>query len=257
MVGIIYMYTSPSGKSYIGRDLYNGKRKNVHKNVSIKLNTKWGKALRKYGYESMEYIILDTIEHNDKFVLNTLLNESEMYYINFYNTYKNGYNSTKGGNGSVGFKHVYTEEQCKSRSERRKGKKHTEDTKIKIGKAHKGRKKSESQIKKMSISNLNKIPWNKGIPSNIPREKHGMYGKTHTEESRSKISISNKGRFVGSKSCRAKKVICITTNEIFDTVSEAAKKYNTTTSHISRCCMGKLKYAKTDENNKPLVWEYY
>ena len=51
------------------------------------------KAIKKHGVENFYYEILEEgidIEH---------LNEKEVYYIEKYNSYKEGYNSTKGGDG--------------------------------------------------------------------------------------------------------------------------------------------------------------
>lgn len=42
---------------------------------------------------------------------------------------------------------------------------------------------------------------------------------------------------------RSKKVICIETNEIFKTITEASKKYNIHNSNISACCRGKQQIA--------------
>ena len=55
-----------------------------------------------------------------------------------------------------------------------------------------------------------------------------------------------------------KKVICITTNKIFDSVKQASKFYNIKSySHISRCCAGKLKSCGKLEDGTPLRWMYY
>ena len=39
----------------------------------------------------------------------------------------------------------------------------------------------------------------------------------------------------------AKAVVCISTNERFDTLSDAAKKYGVATSNLSKCCKGRIK----------------
>jgi len=53
-----------------------------------------------------------------------------------------------------------------------------------------------------------------------------------------------------------KSVICLTTNEIFDTISNAEKKYNIR--HISDFCRGKTKLAgKHPETKEKLVWMYH
>lgn len=55
-----------------------------------------------------------------------------------------------------------------------------------------------------------------------------------------------------------KKVICITTNIIFDSFIDAAKFYNITSSaNISSCCKGKLNYTGKLPDGRKLKWEYY
>lgn len=51
-----------------------------------------------------------------------------------------------------------------------------------------------------------------------------------------------------------KKVICINTQEVFDSISSASKKYNV--NHISSCLNGTRKTAGT-YNGEKLRWEYY
>lgn len=46
--------------------------------------------MRKYG---IEHFHIEQIEETDK------PEEREIYWINFYNSYKNGYNATLGGDG--------------------------------------------------------------------------------------------------------------------------------------------------------------
>ncbi len=68
----------------------------------------------------------------------------------------------------------------------------------------------------------------------------------------------NHADFSGDKHPRAKKVRCITTNEVFNTIKEAGEKYNIkNTSNITQCCKGKRKYAgKHPVTGEKLVWEY-
>ena len=84
-----------------------------------------------------------------------------------------------------------------------------------------------------------------------------MYGKHHTEETKRKISEARKGRYLGSNNPNSKKVICITTDEIFRSSREAAEKYNINTRNICRCCRGERKSAgKHPTTGEKLVWEY-
>lgn len=58
---------------------------------------------------------------------------------------------------------------------------------------------------------------------------------------------------VGAK---GRKTLCITTGEIFDTASKAAKKYNIQKWQISDCCKGSRKSAGIDKDGNVLKWEY-
>ena len=55
------------------------------------------------------------------------------------------------------------------------------------------------------------------------------------------------------------KVICITTGEVFNSISNASRKYNINISHISECCRhDKNKYAGNHpETGEKMTWMYY
>ena len=72
-----------------------------------------------------------------------------------------------------------------------------------------------------------------------------MYGKHHSEESKKKMSEKHKGKNCGEDNINSCKVRCIETNEIFDSMSSAAKAVNLKSyTNISQCCHGKRKTAK-------------
>ena len=93
----IYIVTNDLNKNnYIGQSTNIKKRFYSHhlsdyknKNSSC-YNTKFYKALRKYGINNFSVIILEECEKQ-------MLNEREKYYIKKYDSYKHGYNSTEGG----------------------------------------------------------------------------------------------------------------------------------------------------------------
>lgn len=81
-------------------------------------------------------------------------------------------------------------------------------------------------------------------------------GKQFAEEHKRKLS-ENHADFKGEKHPKARKVICITTCEIFDYIGEAQEKYNVDQSNISKCCRGKQKSAgKHPVTGEKLVWRY-
>ena len=94
--GIIYKYTSPTEKVYIGQTVNEKSRRSEHKTQTIKHSSKFGNAIRKYGYENFTYEVLWSITAEHEEVIE-LLNIMEKQFISEYNSFLNGYNSTKGG----------------------------------------------------------------------------------------------------------------------------------------------------------------
>lgn len=82
----------------------------------------------------------------------------------------------------------------------------------------------------------------------------GDCGK-HSQESKNKMSI-NHADFSYGKSSKAKKVICLNTLQVFDSVRRASVFYNCDTSEIVKCCKNKAKYCGL-YNGEPLRWMYY
>ena len=61
----------------------------------------------------------------------------------------------------------------------------------------------------------------------------------------------------GKPSHNRKKVKCITTGEIFDSITEASKKYKCKPSHIIQNCKGEIKSCSKLSDGTKLIWEYY
>lgn len=104
MTGFIYKIVNDvNNKIYIGQTVQNpSKRLQGHINdafiidyskMDYKYNHKFARALRKYGPEHFEMIIIEECDIEK-------LNEKEVYYINKYNSFENGYNTTLGGEGT-------------------------------------------------------------------------------------------------------------------------------------------------------------
>jgi hypothetical protein len=104
-------------------------------------NRKFYNAIRKYGTDCWLTEIIDTADSPAQ------AKEKEIFYIEHYNTYFEGYNSTHGGDGNNGI--IMSEESNTARSKKLKGikkspstvekfrqRKQTEITKEKISKKH-------------------------------------------------------------------------------------------------------------------------
>lgn len=106
-IGYIYKYTNIiNNKSYIGKTKnINNRRVQHEKNITIRKNTKFGNALRKYPIDNFNFSILCTIRTSDLIKLDNILNNLEMYFIKKYDSLNIGYNLTLGGDGFIGYKH--------------------------------------------------------------------------------------------------------------------------------------------------------
>lgn len=93
MKGFIYKITNKvNGKSYIGQTRYSVEfrwRQHIHK----KDNTYFHNALKKYGTENFSIETLEECDYKD-------LSKREIFYIAKFDTFKNGYNLTIGGDGN-------------------------------------------------------------------------------------------------------------------------------------------------------------
>jgi len=94
--GIYMVVNLINNKKYIGQSKNIRKRFQSHHLVDYKnenncnYNTKFYQALRKYGIDNFEVIILKLCEEKE-------LDDLEIKYIKEFDTFKNGYNSTEGG----------------------------------------------------------------------------------------------------------------------------------------------------------------
>lgn len=142
--GYIYKHTSPSGMSYIGVSTKTlGARwaehvNNAYNENRIEYNYPLQRAIRKYGED---VFTTEVLEDN---VPIELLYGLEVIYIDKYDTFYNGYNQTKGGEGTSGTRSLEAREN--------------------IAKANKERIWTDEMKEKMSLSksgtNGSKfVPW--------------------------------------------------------------------------------------------------
>jgi hypothetical protein len=74
-----------------------------HKSSNCK--TKFNSAIKKYGFENFTYeILFKTSFTKDLEKLKDVLNQMEIAFIEYYNSFNNGYNLTKGREGALGVK---------------------------------------------------------------------------------------------------------------------------------------------------------
>ena len=85
----IYKFTNKNNnKSYIGQSINIEKRFKEH--LKAQADSYFHRALIKYGIEEFDFSILEILEPSQ-------LNEREKYWIQYYDSFNNGYNLTLGG----------------------------------------------------------------------------------------------------------------------------------------------------------------
>lgn len=164
MIGI-YKITNPVGAIYIGQSKNIELRFKKYKILSggVKNQPKLYQSLLQYGVSAHVYDVVKECKESE-------LDDLEKFYINYFNSFKNGLNMTDGGIRKFNIsKEVSSKisEANRNRSDEVKkkigqskignknmlGKHHTEDTKIKISKAKSGIKLTEQHKIKISKAN--------------------------------------------------------------------------------------------------------
>ena len=176
----IYMYINKiNNKRYIGQTIDFNRRHKEHINTSYNKNQKgynspFHKAIRKHNINNFDVIILRENLSNQ-----CLLDLYECYYIKKYDTLaknKNGYNVSDGGYGGNKLAGKTEEEKEKIFNDEKRNKK--------ISDALKGVPKTKEHKEKQSEIMKNKYKHNK----------HHMYGKHLSEETKQKIRDAHKGK---------------------------------------------------------------
>jgi group I intron endonuclease len=103
--GWIYTITNRvNGKMYVGKtvDFTQRKWQHFHREECPALKN----AFKKYGIDNFEMKPVLNFYAINKEVLNSVLSWLERFYIAKYDTYRTGYNATKGGEGTLGYEHT-------------------------------------------------------------------------------------------------------------------------------------------------------
>lgn len=242
----VYMHTSPSGKRYIGI-------------TSQEPNKRWENGngyLRKkdgikYDQPAMAYAVIKYPDWKNQWIHEILFNglseedakNIEQDFIVKYKTADSrfGYNITYGGDGHIG--HSPSEETRRKISE---GVKKSMTPEV-IAKKH------EAALCRPAMSEETK----KKISESHSGDKHFLWGKHHSEETKEKISSAMIGKCAGKNHYRARSVYCYELDESFDSLIDAENKYGFNHSNIAACCRGKIKSTgKHPITGEPLHWKY-
>lgn len=245
----VYKHTFPNGKVYIGitsQAVERRWRNNGTGYLEKKKNGEYGqpliaRAILKYGWDNVIHEVL---------FCNLSKEEAIKVEQNLIVQYKSddkrfGYNIQHGGYAG----------------------RHSDESKKKISEAHKGKKLSEKHRKKLSeVRKGEGSYWyGKTFPEEIKNklsefrkgkklsEEHkkqiseGMKGRMCSEDTKQKISNANRGKTHSEEHKKKisdvmkKQVLCVETDIIYESISDASEKTGISLSGISAVCNGRRK----------------
>lgn len=143
MVGFIYKYENKiNHKVYIGQTTDLVSRKASHRYKSTFTKSKFYNAIRKYGWDNFDFDIIAQVEEDTLEKVTEVLDNLEVRFIEEYDSFNHGYNSTTGGHSYRG-KVVSEEfkEYCRNRT-------YSEETRQKMSEAAHNRVVSEETKQK-------------------------------------------------------------------------------------------------------------
>lgn len=180
-------------------------------------------AIRKYGKDLFVFeIIYQSFDIDD-------LNEKEIFFISYYNSTKRniGYNVELGGKTS----------------------KMSEETKKRLSEKIKNQFKNGRPAVRARV---NMPPWNKGLRYKTGRKLNPeqiellriVNSKPKTESHKKNLSIARKEYYKNNINPLSKKVLCLNTNQIFDSAADASRFFNFPVTAAARVCNGQRKAYK-------------
>lgn len=269
-MGLIYMRISPSGGKYIGKTMYLEEHrwkehvKEAYNKNSPRYNDLINKAIRKYGPDNFDVIILE-----DNLTIDEL-NAREQYWIKTEKTYylenQHGYNMTYGGDGAIkynsnNFKQLWLKGyNCKEIANIYNCQPNTVSLHLQAS----GISKEDIAARQAELAKIQNTTIRQYADEIISKWKQGMsqiqlskeYNCSYTtiksilhnclditnEEFFKHRSISN----LNNSNCKIILQFDLKDNFIkeWPSMTDAAKALNTSTSVISRACSGQRKTAK-------------
>jgi len=265
--GIYKIENIANGKVYIGQSSWLKKRMSVHvcklrngTHNNVHLQRSWNK----YGEDSFRFDIVEKCDADR-------LDEREIYWIDSFDSYRNGYNQTIGGGGNRGY--TYSDEV------KQKMRNHHADvsgennpmygknikdymTEEKYRKWRKAIAQNRPSMKGIPKKRESVIKQSQSLKEYYKSHKHPSLGKKRSPEITQRVletRIKNENIKYYGDSCSAKSVVCLNTGIIYDSLKRAAEDVHISPSQISQCINHYKGHhsAGIDNDGNRLVWAFY
>jgi group I intron endonuclease len=191
MIKIYRLLCEETGKSYIGQTKYDiSARFKEHVNGSQFGKNKLANAIRKYGADKFQQILLDEVEDD-------IANARERYYVKFYDSFHNGYNSTRAGEWVPKPPVTDKTREKMGRNNRWKDKPRYGAENPNYGKKWSAEMKAAMSEKKKGIATRTGAVLSEDTKKKIGDANRGnayRTGQINSDEHRRKISEANKGK---------------------------------------------------------------
>jgi group I intron endonuclease len=225
MIGV-YKITNPLGRIYVGSSINIERRFRQYKYLRSGEQRKINNSISKYGYENHVFEVLCQCDEE-------MLLEKEAYYCLLFDVlHRDNLNLVIPKKGEV-FNSM------------------SESVRKKIGDAHRGKKISDEQKevlrqfltgRKQAIEHINKRKMFgcRNPMFNMKGEKAPFFGKKHKKETKEYFSKIRKGKHLLGENSNAKKVIDISTQEIYGCAKSVSEKFGINYSTLKSKLNGNL-----------------
>lgn len=211
-----------NGKIYVGQSVDLKLRKSMHQSM-LKHNRHYNSYLQrsynKYGEDSFIWEVIEYCE-KDK------LNQREIFWIEFYNCFNDGFNNNEGGAHNRAY--VRTDDFKKELS-------------IILTESWNNNQERRINASQRMMGEKNPMYGKYGElnPTFGKNGSNGMLGKHHTKEANEKNRIAH----TGLKNKNAKPIVCIETNVLYESQGDARTKTGISDTSINKCLKGVIKSA--------------
>lgn len=203
----MYRYVSPDGKSYVGQTTNETRRRkefatlanNPDSNIQSYRGKPFRADLKKFGAENFKYEVLYRKQYKSKEEAQTDLWMKEEFFIEYYDSYNNGYNQTLGGPTMKGWKPTreqvenqrrWLKEYYKTHDNPFKGKRHTKENRKLLSELAKQRIGVKNPMYGKHLSDKQKRILSECAKQRTGAKNH-FFGKIHKDSTKELISEAN------------------------------------------------------------------